>query len=408
LNKASFSYSFFFSAMAQNILITGASIAGPALAWWLHRVGLNVTVVERAPELRDGGQNIDVRGAGRTVLERMGLFQAVKDLGTGEQGLAFVDENDAVVAEFDKANLGSNGPTAELEILRGDLAQLLYDHSCEHVTYRFGDHITALDETEEGVTVTFAHHPPQRFDLVVVAEGANSATRELLFGDEVIRKPYDLYVAYFTIPRGASDHELARWYNAPGGRGVCLRPDNKGTTRALLSLQQEPAGYEHLPPDEQKALLQQIFADAGWETPRVLEGLAHANDFYFESVSQVKLDTWTKGRVVLTGDAAWCAGPFGVGTTEALVGSYVLAGELRRHPQDYRVAFEAYERLMRPYVEEGQDVSKLGPRIASPQSQLGIALQRAALHVAAAPGVRQVVSKLAAPPTDAIELPDYE
>ncbi|MBO0359210.1 FAD-dependent monooxygenase [Hymenobacter sp. BT186] len=394
--------------MAQNALITGASIAGPALAWWLHRAGLHVTVVERAPEFRDGGQNIDVRGAGRTVLERMGLFQAVKDLGTGEQGLAFVDENDAVVAEFDEADLGSNGPTVELEILRGDLAQLLYEHTRHHADYRFGDHITALEETEEGVTVTFAHGGPQRFDLVVVAEGANSTTRELLFGPEVIRKPYDLYVAYFTIPRAAHDHKIARWYNAPGGRGVCLRPDNKGTTRALLSLQQEPAGYEHLPPTEQKQLLQQLFADAGWETPRVLEGLTHAPDFYFESVSQVKLGHWTKGRVVLTGDAAWCAGPFGVGTTEALVGSYVLAGELQRHTKDYRAAFAAYEHLMRPYVEEGQDVPKVGPRLSSPQSRLGIALQRAALRIAAAPGIRQVVSKLAAPPTDAIELPDYK
>jgi 2-polyprenyl-6-methoxyphenol hydroxylase-like FAD-dependent oxidoreductase len=394
--------------MIKIVLITGASVAGPTLAWWLHRFGFEVTVVERAPAFRDGGQNIDVRGAGRTVLERMALFEAVKAHGTGEQGFAFVDENDAVVAEFDEVDLGSNSFTAELEILRGDLARLLYEHSREQVTYRFGDHVTALAETEEGVIVTFAHGGEQHFDLVVVAEGANSTTRELLFGNEVTRKPYDLYVAYFTIARAEQDQEIARWYNAPGGRGVCLRPDNQGTTRALLSLQQEVAGYEHLSPDEQKVLLQRLFADAGWETPRVLEGLARTEDFYFESVSQVKLGNWAKGRVVLTGDAAWCAGPFGVGTTEALVGGYVLAGELRRHASDYQAAFAAYERQLRPYMEEGQDVPKLAPRLSSPQSRLGITLQRAALRVAAAPGIRQVVAKLAAPPTDNIELLDYE
>jgi 2-polyprenyl-6-methoxyphenol hydroxylase-like FAD-dependent oxidoreductase len=392
----------------MNVLITGASIAGPALAWWLHRFGMAVTVVERAPAFRDGGQNIDVRGAGRTVLERMGLFEAVKAHGTGEQGLVFVDENNATVAEFDEADLGSNSFTAELEILRGDLARLLYEHSRAHVTYRFGDYIKAVEETSEGATVTFAHGEPQRFDLVVVAEGANSATRQLLFGTEVTRKPYDLYVGYFTIARGEHDHELARTYNAPGGRGVCLRPDNQGTTRALLTLQQKSAGYEDLSPDEQKALLQARFADAGWETPRVLEGLARADDFYFEFVSQVELDRWAQGRVVLTGDAAWCAGPFGVGTTEALVGAYALAGELRQHPSDYRAAFAAYERLMRPYVARGQDVPKLAPRLANPQSELGIAVQHTVLRVAAVPGIRQVVGKLAAPPTDAIELPDYE
>jgi 2-polyprenyl-6-methoxyphenol hydroxylase-like FAD-dependent oxidoreductase len=388
----------------KNILITGASVAGPTLAWWLHRFGFAVTVVERAPAFRDGGQNIDVRGAGRTVLERMGLSDVVKNHGTGEQGFAFVDENDAVVAEFDEADLGSSF-TAELEILRGDLARLLYEHSRAHVTYRFGDSIKAVAESETGVRVTFGHGEPAQFDVVVVAEGANSSTRQLLFGDEVIRKPYDLYVAYFTIPRAVGDDKIARWYNAPGGRSLCLRPDNTGTTRALLGLQQAPAGYEDLPPEAQKKLLHDLFADAGWEAPRIVAGLDAADDFYFELVSQVKLTTWTKGRVVLTGDAAWCAGPFGVGTTEALVGGYVLAGELHRHGDDYATAFAAYEHRLRPYVAEGQDVPKLATRVTTPHSRLGISFLNAALRVAAAPGIRPVAAKLTAPPTDEIELP---
>lgn len=395
--------------MPFRVLITGASIAGPTLAWWLHRFGMHATVVERAPAFRTGGQNIDVRGAARTVLARMHLQQAVADLGTGEQGIVFVDEHNQVVADFEKAELGGDGPTAELEILRGDLAQLLYDHSKTHATYRFGDYVTAVQEVANGVQVTFAHGEPERFDVVVVAEGFKSSTRQLVFGEDVTRRPLDLYMGYFTIPRGAHDGEQARWYNAPGGRSVLLRPDHKGTTRVVLTLQQEPAGYEDLTPAQQKSLLQKRFADAGWETPRVLEGLAASDDFYFEAIGQIKASSWSKGRVVLVGDAAWCAGPVsGMGTTLALVGAYVLAGELARHPGDQAAAFAAYERIMRPFVEEGQDVPKFSTRIAQPQTRFGIALQHAALRVASAPGVRQLASKLLEPAAAAIELPTYE
>ncbi|NML67508.1 FAD-binding monooxygenase [Hymenobacter sp. RP-2-7] len=394
--------------MNQRVLVTGASIAGPTLAWWLHHYGFDVTVVERAPEFRDGGQNIDVRGAARPILERMGLLQAVKDHNTGEQGFAYVDEHNEPVAEFDNDQVGGEGLTAELEILRGDLARLLYDHSREQVRYRFGDTIEKVEQTDAGVRVTFAHGEPEQFDLVVAAEGANSSTRQLLFEAEVTRKPYDLYVAYFTIARAAGDGQIARAYNAPGGRGLWLRPDNTDTTRALLLWQHEPAGYENLPVAAQKQKLHEVFADAGWEAPRIVAGLDAADDFYFELVSQVKLSQWTRGRVALTGDAAWCSGPFGVGTTEAIVGSYVLAGELHRHGPDYPAAFAAYEQRLRPYVEKGQDVSKTTPRIFNPQSRLGLVLLRTVLHISAAPGIRQLTTLLASPPTGDIELPDYE
>ncbi|MGI4737380.1 MAG: FAD-dependent monooxygenase [Janthinobacterium lividum] len=245
------------------------------------------------------------------------------------------------------------------------------------------------------------------FDLVLVAEGIGSSTRQLVFGPEVTRRPLNLYTGYFTIPRGETDGSVARWFNAPGGRTVLVRPDRHGTTRALLTLQQEPAGYEDLSPAQQKALLQARFADAGWETPRVLAGLA-ADDFYFEAIGQVRLDRWAKGRIALTGDAAWCASPIsGIGTSLALVGAYVLAGELAGHPDDHAAAFAAYEQRMRPYVAQGQDVSELGTHIASPHSRLGIALQHAALRLASQPGVRQLAGKLLEPPADAIELPKY-
>ncbi|MBK5533595.1 FAD-dependent monooxygenase [Pseudomonas sp. TH08] len=392
----------------QKVLITGASIAGPALAYWLSRQGMDVTVVERAPAFRDGGQTIDVRGAGRVVVQRMGLEERIRANTTHEQGIAFVDQDNCTKAFIAVDAFDGDGPIAELEILRGELAKLLIQHSQDRVRYRFGDSIETLQDDGEQVQVRFEQGDEQVYDLVIVAEGIGSATRNQVFGDEVERRPLDLYTAYFTVPRQPSDGQIMRWHNIPGGRSVCLRPDNLGTTRAFLSFQQAPSGYEKLTQTEQKSLLKQIFANAGWETPRVLAALEQASDLYLDAVGQVKMPRWSKGRVVLVGDAAYCASPIsGMGTSLGLCGAYVLAGELGRHA-DHVQAFAAYEKLMRPYVDQAQSVPKFAPRLASPHSRLGIALGHAVLRLATAPGFKRLFGKILSPKADAIELPDYE
>ncbi|MCX7290208.1 MAG: FAD-dependent monooxygenase [Janthinobacterium sp.] len=215
----------------RKILVTGASVAGPTLAFWLARQGMDVTVVERAPEFRDGGQTIDVRGAGKIVAQRMGLESAIRSKSTHEDGIKFVDEQDRTQAEIGIGAFGGNGPVAELEILRGELAKLLIEHGRSTVNYRFGDSIAALEELPHGVKVRFEQGGEQVFDLVIGAEGVGSHTRKLVFGNEVTRRSFDLYTAYFTIPRTPGDARQMRWFNAPGGLSVCLRPDNLGTTR---------------------------------------------------------------------------------------------------------------------------------------------------------------------------------
>lgn len=392
---------------SQKVLITGASIAGPALAYWLSRQGMDVTVVERAPAFRDGGQTIDVRGAGRVVVQRMGLEERIRANTTHEQGIAFVDQDNCTKAFIAVDAFDGDGPIAELEILRGELAKLLIQHSQDRVRYRFGDSIATVQDDGEQVQVRFEQGDEQVYDLVIVAEGIGSATRNQVFGDEVERRPLDLYTAYFTVPRQPSDGQIMRWHNIAGGRCVCLRPDNLGTTRAFLSFQQAPSGYEKLTPAEQKSLLKQIFADAGWETPRVLAALEQASDLYLDAVGQVKMPRWSKGRVVLVGDAAYCASPIsGMGTSLGLCGAYVLAGELGRHA-DHVQAFAAYEKLMRPYVDQAQSVPKFAPRLASPHSRLGIALGHAVLRLATAPGFKRLFGKILSPKADAIELPNY-
>lgn len=392
---------------AQKVLVTGASIAGPALAYWLSRYGMDVTVVERAPAFRDGGQTIDVRGAGRVVVQRMGLEALVQANTTREQGIAFVDQDNRTKAFIDVNDFKGEGPIAELEILRGELAKLLIQHSQDRVSYRFGDSIETMDDNGEQVHVRFEQGGEHVYDLVIVAEGIGSTTRNLVFGNEVQRRPLDLYTAYFTVPWQPSDGQVMRWYNIPGGRCVCLRPDNLGTTRAFLSFQQAPSGYEKLTQDEQKSLLKQMFAGAGWETPRVLDALEKASDLYLDAVGQVKMPRWSKGRIALVGDAAYCASPIsGMGTSLGLSGAYVLAGELSRHA-DYANAFAAYEKLMRPYVAQAQSVPKFAPRLASPHSRLGIAIGHALLRIARAPGLKTLFGKVLSPKADAIKLPSY-
>lgn len=213
-------------------------------------------------------------------------------------------------------------------------------------------------------------------------------------------------LGFFTIPRSETDGANSRWYNAPGGRSVFLRPDRYGTTRAVLTLKSEAREPSRLSGKEAKAWLKETFADVGWETPRILDGLENADDLYFEVLRQVRMDRWSIGRVALTGDAAWCATPVsGIGTTLAVVGAYVLAGELAR-TDDHAEAFRAYERVMRPFVEEGQGAAS-SPSWTHPQSRFGILLQRATLHLLSKPILRDVFLKLGMRDPDVVDLPDY-
>ncbi|GLK80085.1 FAD-dependent monooxygenase [Methylopila turkensis] len=393
--------------MSRRILVSGASVAGATAAWWLGRLGHTVDVVERASEFRDGGQNIDVRGVGREVLRRMGLEQAALERGTGEEGTAWVDRNGAVKAAFLTDELSGDGPTAELEILRGDLARLLYEPAREHATFRFGDWIERIEDEADRAVVTFAGGATESYDLVVVAEGVGSRTRELVFPGENDPRWMDLTIAYFTIARAPDDDRMWRWCNATKGRSISLRPDNHGATRASLTLQQAPDGEHEWDVDRQKAYMRERFADAGWQTERVLAGMDGTQDFYFDVLRQVRMKRWSKGRVVLTGDAAWCATPLaGVGTTLALTGAYVLAGE-RDRDGDVSAALERYEAAIRPMVEDGQGVPKIAPRLMHPRSRLGIRLLHGALGVASRPAVRNLAAKLFAGETKAPDLSSY-
>ncbi|MBA8795728.1 2-polyprenyl-6-methoxyphenol hydroxylase-like FAD-dependent oxidoreductase [Friedmanniella endophytica] len=391
-------------------LVSGASIAGTATAFWLHRLGWRVTILERATGFRAGGQNIDVRGSGREVLDRMGLTEAVRARTTTEVGTRFVDEHDRPVGEFPTVPGEGDGLTAELEILRGDLATLVADTLPAEVRWLYGDRITAVRETADGVEVDLAGGGRESADLLVVAEGVRSSTRDLIM-DDVVHDPLGLYLAYGTIPRTDDDDRWWRWYTAPGSRQATLRPDNRGTVRATLAYLSDSTGLETADHDAVVSSLQQTFADVGWQVPRILDGYADTDDLYVDFLEQIRLPHYARGRVVITGDAAWSVTPLaGGGATLALVGGYVLGAALSRWDgtsAGLDRALSGYEQWMRPFVDQVQKLPPGVPRLAYPHSRLGVSLLRGATTLAGTRPGRKVGRLLGSGPQADQPLPPF-
>ncbi|PSL37441.1 2-polyprenyl-6-methoxyphenol hydroxylase-like FAD-dependent oxidoreductase [Labedella gwakjiensis] len=374
---------------APRVLVTGASIAGPALAWGLAKSGYDVTLLERSAEPRETGQNIDVRGLGREVLTRMGVEETVLANLTGEEGTRFVDESGRAYAVFPKEE-GQDGPTAEVEILRGRLASILVDIVPDGVDRWFGDFVAAVQQDATGVDVTLDSGARHRFDLLIVAEGRSSRTRRLLFADETELRDFGVSITYGTIDRRPDDVDTWDWYTATRGRVASMRPDNEGTIRASMSFESEPMGFETLPREVQFRTLRERYRGAGWQTDRILDGFAaRPEEFYTQRMEQVIVSTWSTGRVVLVGDAAWGSGPTGMGTTLALVGSHILTGELAATPDDHGRAFASYERQMRRYADSAQGLPRGGARLLHPSTGVGVAGIRLAHRVAASRPVRR-------------------
>lgn len=384
-------------------LISGAGIAGPALAYWLQHSGHDVTVVERAPSPRTGGQAVDLRGAGRTVIERMGLMPAARAVTLEQRGISFVDTRGRARARMPVDAFGGEGIVSEIEILREDLAALLIDAA--DVEYMWDDTVTGVDQDDDGVDVTFARAAPRRFDLVVGADGLYSAVRALAFGPGGMR-PLGAVAAWFTAP---DPGDLDAWYvmhNAPGGRVASLRPGRvAGEAKAGLGLRVDPAAP--LPRDAagQKDLLERRFAGVGWKAPALVAAMRTASDFAFTAVTQVHLPSWSRGRVVLVGDAAASPSPLtGLGTSVALVQAYVLAGELARG--DHRAAFARYEEICRPYVTTAQELPPGGVGGYAPTSAAMIRLRTASMGMMTRWPMKSILATQFAKAAD-VRLPDY-
>ncbi|MEU6814445.1 FAD-dependent monooxygenase [Streptomyces sp. NPDC046860] len=372
-------------------VVSGASIAGLSAAHWLRRTGWRVTVVERAPAFRDGGQNVDVRGVAREVLDRMGLFGAVKALNTTETGAVLVDGRGRVTAGLPSG--GPDGATAELEILRGDFARAILRNLPDGVEIVYGDTITGTEDDGDSVTVTTAGGRVLRAGLLVVAEGVRSATRDRVFGELVDRRPLGVNMVFGTIPRTASDDDRWRWYGTVGGRQVHLRPDNHGTTRAVLSYLRDE-DLAALDRGRALARVRARYAGAGWEAARVLDGFDASEDVYVDHLTQIRVPVWHRGRVCLVGDAAWCVTPLGGGGASlALTGGYVLAACLSSAGTGTEAALAAYERWMRPLVDSVQRLPPGVVRAAYPRTRFGLALRTLAVRALTSPPLAPLAAR---------------
>lgn len=392
----------------SNVLISGAGIAGPAIAYWLRKAGFVPTVVERAPAPRPGGQAVDLRGAGRTIMQRMGLLERSRELALEQRGFAYVDDRGHITARMPASAFGGEGIVSEIEILRGDLARVLFDATDGETEYLFDDTITAIDQDADGVTVAFEKATARRFALVVGADGLHSTVRRLVFSPDAALRPLNLYHAWFTAQ---ADIDLDNWflmYNAPGGLVASARPGHAvNEIKASLSFRSTPRGYERWDRKAQRNLVAQRLARAGWAVPRLIDAMWQADDFYFDMVAQVHLSHWSRGRVVLLGDAGYCASPLtGLGTSLSLVGAYILAGELGQARGDYQVAFERYQAHMRPYVDQAQQLPPGGVNGYAPNGALGISLRAASMRWMLRWPMRQMFAAQFAK-AEAIDVPDY-
>lgn len=390
----------------MRVLISGSSIAGPACAFWLHRAGAEVTIVEKSRGPRPGGHAVDVRGVARQVVEWMGIREAIRARQVDERGWVLVDRRNRSMGRMPAEAFGGEGIIAEIEIARGDLAEVLRDATEGYADYRYGDRVTTLTQDARGVDVTFASGSKERYDLVLGADGVHSGIRGLAFGpdDDYVRY-LGLYAAYFTA---TDPGDLDNWYLMYNEPGIVagLRPERGGTAKAHLGFREPLARYERLTRDEERRVITERLAGAGWKVPELLAQMPAAPDFFFDSLNQVHVKRWWRGRVALVGDAGYCGSPLaGLGTSMSLVGAYVLAGELAAAGDPER-AFASYQRIMSDYVAEGLKLPPGGAAGMAPNSRLFIQARARTMGMMTRWPMRDILAKQFGK-ADAITLPAY-
>ncbi len=390
------------------VLISGAGIACLTLAYWLLRYGFRPTLVERAPAPRVGGYIIDFWGLGYDVAEQMGLVAGIRTRGYDIKALRLVDAHGARVGGIDAGIFRSLAGGRYVSLARGDLAALIYDAIAGRCETLFNDSIAGMEQSGDSVAVTFVQAAPRRFDLVVGADGLHSVVRELVFGREDQFERYLHYrVAAFEAPGyRPRDEDIYVSYGVPGKQVArfAMRGD-----RTVFLFVFATDGSDRIVPDTIAAHWEELhaaFGDAGWECPRILAALDTCDELYFDRISQIRMDAWSRRRVALIGDAAFCPSLLaGQGSAFAMIAAYVLAGELARSGGSPGKAFQRYERLLRPFITGKQRAAEGFARSFAPKTWWGLMLRNQVTRAFAIPGLAKLV--LAGSVRDRLTLPDY-
>lgn len=341
----------------HKILVVGAGIAGPAVCYWLKRFGFSPTLIEKSANIRKGGHAVDIRGVAIDIVKKMGIHEQICNMHTQIELGRHVDSKGHVVHEEHGEKFGFR-QGEEIEIIRGDLIDILMN-AIEGVPCYFNQHIDHIEQNDDQVKVHFKDGRNEYYDLVIGADGIHSATRKLVFQQDEFELVYlGTYVSIFSIPNFLNLHHTEVMCDANQKLAIISSDKNPKIAQAGLLFRSPNVLNNMRNENQQKQLLRALFQDFGWELPKILELMSDSDDFYFDFVAQMKMQSWTKGRVALLGDAGYCASLHsGQGSSLALTGAYILAGELKKSPGNYASAFKCYNELLHPFVEANQ---KLG------------------------------------------------
>jgi 2-polyprenyl-6-methoxyphenol hydroxylase-like FAD-dependent oxidoreductase len=387
----------------MDILISGAGIAGLTTAHWLRRWGFNPTIVERAPALVVGGYKIDVRGTALDVLRRMDALDDVIESSTRMKGAQLVDRDGEVISEMTGDQFGHR-VGEDLEIVRGTLCEILLARA-DDVETIYGDVIASIDQSDAGVDVGFRVGGRRRFDLVIGADGLHSNVRDLAFGEESQHlRDLGMYLCVYSVPNYLDLDRMEVQYSEIGRIAAIWATREDADAKACFGFTSAGRDIPLRDRAAQEAELRNVYGDLGWEVPRLLDLMPDATDWYFDIAAQVELAEWWRGRVALVGDAGYCASPMsGQGSSLALIGAYVLAGELAAAGGEHVAAFAEYDRVMRPFIAVNQ---QLGQRSAAIMTQ-DPATAPAELSGSEIESMIDTSTERIADAANAIELKDY-
>ena len=343
----------------KKVLISGASIAGLSTAYWMNQLGYRVTVVEIAGEPRIAGAAIDLRGATVDIAKRMGIYEHLRANQLNVETVEFKNADD-----FTEGSISLRGDEAHLEddnleIERDKFLGVLLDRLKNEVEFIFNDSITALKETEDDIQVTFKSGSERSFDLLFGCDGSHSGVRRIWFGQEAEYAHFlEAYFSITIVDKLLIKQKTMQMYNVPD-KAITLNAYNNKTDIIFCFFSEKEIPYDYRDIAQQRAIIQNQFSRQSWRTPELLNEMEQSANFYFDRFCQIKMRSWTKGRVALVGDAGYCASPAaGMGASLSMNGAATLADALQKYQGDYRLAFEAYNTVLRPFIEEVQATSE--------------------------------------------------
>jgi len=359
---------------AKKVLVSGASFAGLASAYWMHQLGYDVTVVEIGPGLRTGGTAVDIRGNTVDIVKRMGIFEQIRDNRLNLRRWEFKNADDRTERVLVLRAEGEPPPDDELEIERNTLLNLLFEAVRGRCEIVFGDSIAGLSETSDGVDVTFEKGAPRSFGLVLGCDGMHSGVRKIWFGEEAQYTHFlQQYFSITIVEKLLIERNTAQHFNVPG-KAVMLNAYENNTDIIFGFASEAEIPYDYRDEAQQRGIIREQFAQVGWRAAELLGEVEGSQSFYFDKLCQIRMRSWSKGRVVLVGDAGYCASPAaGMGGSLALDGAAALAEAMRAHPGDHERAFREYDEKLRPFIDAVQaEAVRVGLETLVPRTEAAI------------------------------------